>query len=71
MLLGCLVFNSKAVVRQSENTDQTIVFSVARASVEEIEPQINDSERRQKVAGDPTLIRTARKEEGGLTKPKE
>ena len=71
MLLGCLTFNSKAVVYQLENTDQTIIFSVARASAEEIEPQNNDSERRQKAAGDPTPIRTSREEERGLTKPKE
>jgi len=46
MLLDWLAFNSKTVVRQSESTDQTIPFSMARASAEEIEPQINDSEKR-------------------------
>ena len=44
---------------------------MAKASAEEIEPQINDSKRRRKVAGDPTPIRTAREEDEGLTKPKE
>ena len=47
MLLGWLVFNSKTVVRQSESTDQTIPFSMTRASAEEIEPKINDSEKQK------------------------
>lgn len=38
-------FNFKAVVCQSESTDKTFIFLMARASKEEIETPINDSKR--------------------------